>query len=467
MATNCTYIDGIGSSQTIDTAGEIVDLKGLDISSLVGSVFNWEHERKEPSQIVGKILEAKKIYSKEDCENDRHLLYWNRCQLPFLYVMGRLLDDKKASSKEVAALFKDDAEHPNEADMVGFSVEGSKVEKVGAVITRSIARKVTITQIPANKTCIAEMLPEKKDKNDIDSLFKGEMELFSFEPTYIEIMEKGKDLNKALEAGSAMVAPSQMVGGSVLVSESLEKPKKKKSKLFKKEKSPLYERADQAYGTWDKKNHFKSYMKKRMPHLAEGEVDAIGRVLALRKTLNAEKKLSKMYTKYSNLEKALIDEGKTPHQKARSRAQRNDRTVTTTSTFHPGKIGKLLGKKPDVRVNERSHSAGSPFVTASMPGHAPQGNERSTHTKKIVGTPAKSMTKTEDHIHGLPKGHPSLGEHKGHIYRRVAPPTPQSNHWSWAVRSPEGKDSKVHLPHDTAGSKESIHAHIDSMMPKK
>jgi hypothetical protein len=213
-----TYIDGIGSSQALDTAGEIVELKGLDISSLVASSFNFEHESKLPSQIVGKILEARKIFSKEDCQNDRHHYYWDKCQLPFLYIMGRLFDDKKPSSVEVAALFKDDQEHPEEPDIIGFSVEGSKINKSGAVITHSIARKVTITAMPANKTCIAEMLPEKKvkvDPSDINELFKGEMELFAFEPTYVELMEKHDNMEQggAADKGYNSAGAGSGVGG--------------------------------------------------------------------------------------------------------------------------------------------------------------------------------------------------------------------------------------------------------------
>lgn len=437
-----TYIDGIASSQALDTAGEVVDIKGLDISSLVGAAINFEHKSELPSQILGKILEAHKIFSEDDCKNDRHKHFWNKFKIPFLYCMGRLFDDKKDSSREVAALFKDDAEHPQESDMIGFSIEGAKIEKVGSVITRSIARKLTLTHIPANKTCIAEMVPAKKasKKDDLDSLFKGEMELFSFEPTYVEILEKkedmekdgmnmsehgwsgtmhrtgidhshakhgtvgikkvpiggshqfevkhndklvgmspnvkhantaakkymhtiskaetghekgvhvkrgnvhpspgrskagsfmqatkgrvgqtpewkttftqnavgehkkvlsemksmpkpnlpkSEDLNKAMEAGSSISAPSQLVGGAALGKEDL------KDKMHKKEKTKWYERADQAYSGWDKREQFRSYMKKRMPHLADGEVDSIGRVLALKKTMKNEERLSNMYS---------------------------------------------------------------------------------------------------------------------------------------------------------------------------
>jgi hypothetical protein len=171
----CTWIDGIGSSQAIDTAGEIVDIAGMDCSSLVGGPFNYEHKSDVPAQICGKILEYKKIFSEKDCENDRHKYYWEKCKTPFLYVMGRLFDDKKDSAREVAALFADDAEHPDEQPMIGFSVEGSKISKSGIIVDKSIARKITLTGAPANKTCIAEMVPNPDaEVSSEDSIFKSE-----------------------------------------------------------------------------------------------------------------------------------------------------------------------------------------------------------------------------------------------------------------------------------------------------
>lgn len=206
MAENCTYIDGIGSSTAIDTAGEIVDLAGLDCSSLVGGAFNWEHNSSVPASIVGKVLEYKKIFSDKDCENDRHKYYWEKCKTPFLYVMGRLFDDKKPSAKECAALFHDDAEHPQEHPMVGFSIEGSKVDKKGIVVNKSIARKVTITHVPANKTCLAEMIksPEKKESPE-DSIFKSE-------PSHKIDLVKTEPLKKAPVPGSKYPSAAAVQG---------------------------------------------------------------------------------------------------------------------------------------------------------------------------------------------------------------------------------------------------------------
>lgn len=189
MAENCTYIDGISSTVSIDTAGEIVDLAGIDCYSLIGAALNWEHKADIPAQIVGKILEYKKIFSEQDIENDRHQYYWDKCKTPYLYVMGRLFDDKKDSSKECAALFIDDAEHPDEHPMVGFSIEGSKVDKKGLTVTKSIARKITITAANANKQCVAELIPADSQKTDPNSIFKTEA-TFCIELFKSESMEK-------------------------------------------------------------------------------------------------------------------------------------------------------------------------------------------------------------------------------------------------------------------------------------
>lgn len=187
------FIDGIGSSQALDTAGEVVDIQGLDCSSLEGSVFNFEHKSDLPAQIVGKILKCKKIFSEEDCEDDRQAYYWSRFQIPFLYVMGELLDGYKDSAKEVAGMFLYDADNRGKGnDILGFSVEGAKIKKEGSVISRSIARKITITNMPCNKTCIAEMIPsEEGKKDDLDSIFKTE------EQVEIEL-KKSEDLSSKL-----------------------------------------------------------------------------------------------------------------------------------------------------------------------------------------------------------------------------------------------------------------------------
>jgi anti-sigma28 factor (negative regulator of flagellin synthesis) len=185
-----TFIDGIAASENIDSSGEVLSMAGMDISMLVGSVFNWEHKSDTPDQVVGKILQAKKIYSDKDCENDRQLYFWNKCQTPFLYAMGELFDDYSDSAKHVAGLFRYDLENRGKTpmDTIGFSIEGAKIAKEGQVVTKSIARKITCTVIPCNKAAVAEIVPaqQPKQKDDLSDLFKTE-------PVIIELFKTASD----------------------------------------------------------------------------------------------------------------------------------------------------------------------------------------------------------------------------------------------------------------------------------
>lgn len=185
-----TFIDGIGASQNIDSSGEVIDIAGMDISTLAKTgTFTYEHELakdqqgnpitvKIPSQVVGKILKAKKIFSDKDCADDREAYFWEKCRTPFLYVMGELFDDYKESAKDVAGMFRYDQDKrgQNENNVMNFSIEGAKLEKAGNVITKSIARKCTIAVFPCNHMAIAEMVPADngKKKSDFDNLFKSE-----------------------------------------------------------------------------------------------------------------------------------------------------------------------------------------------------------------------------------------------------------------------------------------------------
>ena len=84
-----TFLHGIGASEVIDSSGEKIIIKGVDISSLtVDGLFNFEHQSKETSHIVGKILEAKKILKESDCTNDHHRKFWNKIKVPFKLRMG-------------------------------------------------------------------------------------------------------------------------------------------------------------------------------------------------------------------------------------------------------------------------------------------------------------------------------------------------------------------------------------------
>ena len=177
-----TFCHGVGSAQAIDKSGEVVDIKGLDITSLPRTgILNYEHKSDIPGQICGKILTAKKIFDKNDCANEHELYFWNKCKVPFVYITAELLDDYCQSGKDAAGILRydHDKKGQNEHAILGFSVEGSEIPNTrkGQIITRSIARKVTLTASPCNSLCVAELLvetPKSQVKDDFDEIFKTE-----------------------------------------------------------------------------------------------------------------------------------------------------------------------------------------------------------------------------------------------------------------------------------------------------
>ena len=179
-----TFCHGIASCQALDKSGEIVEIKGLDITSLPKTgILNYEHKSDIPGQICGKILTAKKIFTKDDCKNEHEEYFWNKCKVPFVYITAELLDDYCQSGKDAAGLFRydHDKKDQNSHAILGFSVEGSEIPNTrkGVVITRSIARKVTLTAAPCNSQCIAEILintPKSQVKDDFDEIFKSSEE---------------------------------------------------------------------------------------------------------------------------------------------------------------------------------------------------------------------------------------------------------------------------------------------------
>ena len=211
-----TFVDGIAASQNIDTSGERISIAGMDISSLATEgTLTYEHEAatgpkgekiviKMPQQTVGKILEAKKIFGPEDCSSDRHTYFWNKCQTPFIYIMGELLDEYTDAARDLAGKFRYDADHreQNQRSMMNFSIEGGYIKVEGMEVTRSVARKCTITVTPANKAAGAEMVPAKgasQSKTDFDSLFKTEtieIELFKTEPKNFASLMPSNDMQK-------------------------------------------------------------------------------------------------------------------------------------------------------------------------------------------------------------------------------------------------------------------------------
>ncbi len=176
-----TKLHGIFSIDSIDSSGEIVDLSGVDIYSLPrDGIANFEHKNDLPSQIVGKILYAKKIFNEEDCENEDQLYFYNKVNRPYLYGIVELFDEEGHSeAKNLAAIARYSMKNKEKlfCPVLNFSVEGVTLVKKGQKIQRSVARRVATTVKPCNKQAFAEILgwkDEKKENSILINISKSE-----------------------------------------------------------------------------------------------------------------------------------------------------------------------------------------------------------------------------------------------------------------------------------------------------
>ena len=181
-----TKIMGIGSSEAIDTAGEKVILSGIDITTLASTgTLNWEHLNANSSQCVGKIIEAKKIFTESDCENKDHLLLFEKNnRKPYLFIKGILFDAfKHEGSLAIASILKFDEAYgsPDKERVINFSIEGSRLDTdKNGIVHRCIARKIAVTTQACNKQSFAMLCDDldedaspKKETEDLKSLLQS------------------------------------------------------------------------------------------------------------------------------------------------------------------------------------------------------------------------------------------------------------------------------------------------------
>jgi GGDEF domain-containing protein len=229
-------IDGILGSEAIDSSGELIDLRGCDISDAAAGTMlcNYEHLPGEQgaSTIVGVVTEAKKIYKESDCDNDREKMYWNQVKKPILYGKIRLYDGAgHDEAKRLAAIIRDHAAN-NEKIVVRYSVEGSTLKREGNRLLASVIRRIALTTKPCNRSAVSGLLEDpnapdgfkkdhskKKDLLDLESAQKSEDPLFTKLGGSVDVeCDPEIPLEKTLTAGSATAAPSALVGGSALQS---------------------------------------------------------------------------------------------------------------------------------------------------------------------------------------------------------------------------------------------------------
>jgi hypothetical protein len=270
-------IDGISTSEHVDSSGELLIIENHDISDLVEGrgVLNFEHSNKA-EDIVGAVIYAKKILKKEDCENDRQRKYWDFSKKPFVYIIGELWEDQEHPGALAVAAMIRYYHKKGEKMLVGFSIEGATLEREDYVLKESVGRRVAITLRSCNKMAIAGLLEDPKEKSvaksikkmenslaeaitalDLDSVMLDEVSMPK-DPV-MDLHKAIEDLNKTLTAGMGNVAPSQLTGGAALTRESISGFNRNRLKA--------------AVRDWDKKRPLKETVKAALPEVSDQYID--------------------------------------------------------------------------------------------------------------------------------------------------------------------------------------------------
>jgi hypothetical protein len=234
------------SAQVPDTTGEVLDIKNADISSLKKGTapMNTEHVNPEDidkaaknddekdfdgfTTIVGRVVNAKKIFSEQDCENEYEYKAWQDLEVPMIVGVVEFFDGKDATDNQKAA-----ASLVRMApDMIGFSVEGQILHRDGNRLSDTVIKKIACTLKPANKASRIEGVIKDSASDSPASVIRKASEdetnfyqLSNFKHNYLIGDDYGLSgavfkLKKALDAGGTNVAPSALTGGAALQKES-------------------------------------------------------------------------------------------------------------------------------------------------------------------------------------------------------------------------------------------------------
>ena len=246
-----TEISGVFGSEIRDTQGEILDVRGADISELEAGrgVINDNHSNKLPD-VIGRVTYAKKIFGPEDCEDEDQKAMWNRIKAPLIYGKGVLFDDQDhRSAKAAAAIIRH--QHAFDAPLkMKCSVEGGILERGKSddrILKRTKIKGLALTLSPANNATIIQGLNLQKSATTPEEqrLIKSLIPLAkSYVPTFIETADAISEskiaanvrrinkLVKTLAAGyGGAGAPTNLTGGGVLQTESMAQAKKNDSEI--------------------------------------------------------------------------------------------------------------------------------------------------------------------------------------------------------------------------------------------
>lgn len=202
-----TKLCGVMSSECVDSENDVFRQKGMSIEYLKGAIVNSEHE-KSFTKTIGKIIEVKKIYSEEDCKTDqeRGMLTKNN-KMPFLYGVVELFDDTQhLEAKSVAAIVEFHKSAEAGPLPLFFSIECEPVSvNSNKVYELSVAKRVALCRLPANKACIVEVYnpgPGMLHKSEKEEVKMSKEDVDSqLQEVIGNLVSSVKEMTKSLEAG--------------------------------------------------------------------------------------------------------------------------------------------------------------------------------------------------------------------------------------------------------------------------
>lgn len=162
----------IAGSQLRDTQGEMLSVEGADISELqAGRGRLNDNHGKGFFNSIGRITGAKKIFKKEDCDNERQEYYWEKVKAPFVYVKGYLYDDEDHPNARAAAAILRNIHKADTPLQLKASVEGGVLSRGlsdNSLLARTKIHSVALTFTPANNNTLVE--PLSLTKSDYDEV---------------------------------------------------------------------------------------------------------------------------------------------------------------------------------------------------------------------------------------------------------------------------------------------------------
>lgn len=170
MAKKSLEIDMIAGSQIKDTQGEILSVEGADISELeAGRGRLNDNHGKGFFNSIGRVTGAKKIFKKEDCDNERQEYYWDKVKAPFIYVKGYLYSEEDHPNAKAAAAILRNIHKTDTPLQLKASVEGGVIARGLSdpnLLARTKIHSVALTFTPANNNTLVE--PLSLDKTSVN-----------------------------------------------------------------------------------------------------------------------------------------------------------------------------------------------------------------------------------------------------------------------------------------------------------